>query len=162
VALPVFKHPKNFTCVLSPSGSCSLIPKWSAFPLLTGNPENSGLSIHLCHRLSSTSNGTAFAFSKAANSDMTLKIERFSEKRGSRIRLSGELRYEQLTDVRSEIERDSQRVILDLNELDLVDVHAVRFLNACEDQNVKVVNCAPYIREWMFQERINERDSERT
>jgi hypothetical protein len=93
---------------------------------------------------------------------MTLKIERLSGKHGTRIRLSGELRLEQLTEVRAEIERDCQRVTLDLDEVDLVDIHAVRFLNACEADDVKVLNCAPYIREWMFQERASERNPERT
>ncbi|WP_263366458.1 hypothetical protein [Edaphobacter bradus] len=93
---------------------------------------------------------------------MTLKIERFSEKHGARIRLSGELRCAQLASLGIEIERADQQVILDLDELGLVDIHAVWFLNTCEAQNIKVVNCAPYIREWMFQERANERNSERT
>jgi ABC-type transporter Mla MlaB component len=93
---------------------------------------------------------------------MTLRIERHSMEHGVRIRLSGELRCEQLSEVRTEIERAGQQVTLDLDELDLVDVRAVRFLNACEAQNVKVVNCAPYIREWMFQERGSECNPERT
>ena len=97
-----------------------------------------------------------------ARPDMTLRIERLSMKHGIRIRLSGELRSAQLSDVRTEIERDGKQVILDLKELDLLDIHAVRFLNACEAQNVKVVHCAPYIREWMFQERASERNSERS
>jgi hypothetical protein len=93
---------------------------------------------------------------------MTLRIERLSLEHGTRIRLSGELRCEQLSDVRTEIERDGRQVTLDLDELDLVDIHAVRFLNACEAQNVKIVNCAPFIREWMFQERRSECNPERT
>jgi hypothetical protein len=93
---------------------------------------------------------------------MTLRIERISMEHGTRIRLCGELRCEQLSDVRTEIEHAGQQVTLDLDELDLVDVHAVRFLNACEAQHVKVLNCAPYIREWMFQERASERNPERT
>jgi ABC-type transporter Mla MlaB component len=92
---------------------------------------------------------------------MTLKIERFPKKHGTRIRLSGELRCEQLTDVRTEIERDGQQVFLDLDEVDRVDIDAVRFLNSCEAQNIEVLNCAPYIREWMTQERANERNPER-
>ena len=55
---------------------------------------------------------------------MTLKIERFSGKHGTRIQLSGDLRSEQLDDVRTEIERSGPRATLDLNELDLVDVDA--------------------------------------
>jgi hypothetical protein len=42
---------------------------------------------------------------------------------------------------------------LDLEEVDLADVDAIRFLNACEADGVEVLNCSPYIREWMFQER---------
>ena len=93
---------------------------------------------------------------------MTLKIERFSERHGTRIRLSGELRCEQLNDVRAEIERGLQQVTLDLDELELVDVHAVRFLNACEALKVTVIHCAPYIREWMLQEQASEQNPERT
>jgi hypothetical protein len=83
-------------------------------------------------------------------------------KRGTRIRLSGELRSEQLSDVRTEIQRDGQQVTLDLDELNLLDLDAVRFLNACEAQNVQLVNCSPYVREWMSQERARETNSERT
>jgi anti-anti-sigma regulatory factor len=84
---------------------------------------------------------------------MTLKIERFSRKRGTRIRLSGELRSEQLDDLRAEIQQGGPQVTLDLDEVDLVDIDAVRFLRTCEVGGVKVVNCSAYIREWMNQER---------
>jgi hypothetical protein len=84
---------------------------------------------------------------------MTLKIERISGKRRTRIRLSGELRSEDLDQVRAEIERGGPQVALDLEEVDLADVDAIRFLNACEADGVEVLNCSPYIREWMFQER---------
>ena len=60
---------------------------------------------------------------------MTLKIERISGKRRTRIRLSGELRSEHLDQLKAEIERGGPRVELDLQELDLVDVESVRFLN---------------------------------
>ena len=88
---------------------------------------------------------------------MTLKIERLSGKRGTRIRLSGEFRSGQLDQVKVEIERDgpllSQRLALDLQEVDLVDVECVRFLNMCEAEGIPVLHCSPYIREWMLQER---------
>jgi ABC-type transporter Mla MlaB component len=93
---------------------------------------------------------------------MTLKMERIRVKRETRLRLIGELRHEQLNEVRTEIERSGPQVILDLDELDLVDVDAIRFLNDCEAQNVKVVNCSAFIREWMFQERESETNSERS
>jgi hypothetical protein len=93
---------------------------------------------------------------------MTLRIDGFSGKHGTRIQLSGELRCEHLDAVRAEIERGNPRVTLDLDEVNLVDIDAVRFLNSCEAQGVDVVNCLPYIREWMFQERAREKNSERS
>jgi len=80
---------------------------------------------------------------------MTLRIEVVQ----GRIRLSGELRFGQLDQVRAEIKRCESPVVLDLEELDLVDVEAVRFLNACESAGVSILRCAPYIREWMLQEK---------
>jgi len=93
---------------------------------------------------------------------MTLKIKQLSGNPGTRIRLSGELRFEHLQEVGTAIQGSDPRVTLDLEEVDLVDIDAVRFLNACEAQGVDVVNCLPYIREWMFQERARENNSERS
>lgn len=85
-------------------------------------------------------------------------MERFSVKRGTRILLSGELRNEQLNDLRSEIECVGPQVTLDLDEVNLVDIDAVRFLNACVAQGVKVANCTLYIREWMYRERKQKKE----
>jgi hypothetical protein len=84
---------------------------------------------------------------------MVLKIERISGKRRTQIRLSGELRAVQLDQVKDEIERAGPRVALDLEELYLVDIEAVRFLNACVAHGVAVLHGSPYIKEWMFRER---------
>jgi len=80
---------------------------------------------------------------------MTLRIERVQ----ARVRLSGELRSEHLDQVKAEIKLCESPVVLDLEELDLVDVEAVRFLSACEAKGISVLNCSPYIREWMSRER---------
>ena len=84
---------------------------------------------------------------------MTLRIERISGRRGTLVRLSGALRSEHIDQVKSEIERGGPRVALDLEEVDLVDVEGVRFLNACEAEGIPVLNCSPYIMEWMLRER---------
>src|ERR1700736_3149984 len=84
---------------------------------------------------------------------MTLKIERISGKRRTRIRLSGAVRSEHLDQMKAEIERGGAQVTLDLEEVDLVDVEGVRFLNACEADGISVLRCSPYIREWMLRER---------
>jgi len=84
---------------------------------------------------------------------MTLKIERISGKRRTRIRLSGAFRSEHRDQVKAEIERGGPRIALDLEEVDLVDVEGVRFLNACKAEGIPVLRCSPYIREWMLRER---------
>jgi hypothetical protein len=84
---------------------------------------------------------------------MTLKIKQIAGKREIRIYLSGQLRSEHLDQLNSEVECGGPRVTLDLEELDLVDIEGVRFLNACESAGVSILHCSPYIREWMLQER---------
>ena len=81
---------------------------------------------------------------------MTLRIERLK----GRIRLSGEFRIAHLDQVKTEAERCESPVVLDLEEVDLIDLEGVRFLNACEAKGISVLHCSPYIREWMLQERI--------
>jgi hypothetical protein len=89
---------------------------------------------------------------------MTLKIKRIAGKRKTRICLSGQLRSENVGQVKSEVERGGPRIAFDLAEVDLVDIDAVRFLNACESAGVAILHCSPYIREWMLQERSRPKD----
>ena len=87
---------------------------------------------------------------------MTLKIVRIREKGQTRLRLSGDLRCACLDDVRAEVARVSAPMVLDLEEVHLVDIDGVRWLNMCQMQGIQLENCAPYIRQWMFQERLAE------
>ena len=80
---------------------------------------------------------------------MTLRIDRV----GERVRLSGELRSEHLHQVKAEMDQCGSRTVLDLEEVDLVDVNAIHFLNSCEARGTIVLNASPYIRAWMRQER---------
>ena len=84
---------------------------------------------------------------------MTLRIERITGKRRTRIRFSVKVRAEHLDQLKAEIELAGPRVALDLEEVDLVDIEGVRFLNGCLAQGISVLRCSPYIREWMFRER---------
>ena len=54
------------------------------------------------------------------------------------------------------------RVTLDLEEVDGVDIDAVRFPNSCEAQGIGLVNCSLYIREWMFKSEPRQKNSRRT
>jgi hypothetical protein len=90
---------------------------------------------------------------------MTLKIERTSNARETRLRLSGQLRLEHLGQLKSEIERGGANVALDLEEVDLVDIDGIRFLNECESAGVALLGCSPYIKEWMLRERGEQTNS---
>jgi hypothetical protein len=89
---------------------------------------------------------------------MMLKIRQVAGERWIRICLSGQLRSEHLDQLKSEVERGGARVTLDLEEIDLVDIEGVRFLNAYESAGVSILHCSPYIREWMLQERGRPKD----
>jgi hypothetical protein len=80
---------------------------------------------------------------------MTLKIKRIREKHETRICMSGELRCSHLIDVRAEIEQVGHPATLDLDEF---DIDGVPLRNDCQALGIQVMNCSPYIREWMFQE----------
>lgn len=91
---------------------------------------------------------------------MTLKIRRLCENRRTRICLAGELRCSHLVEVRAELALVEQPVTLDLDEVNVVDIDGVRFLNKCQTRGIQVVNCSPYIREWMLQEKRTRGDEE--
>jgi anti-anti-sigma regulatory factor len=84
---------------------------------------------------------------------MTLKIERYSDGLSTTIRLIGRMRAEHLSELEKQIRESRSKIVLDLEELDLVDVEAVRFLGICETQGVTLLNCSSYIREWIGKER---------
>jgi len=58
-----------------------------------------------------------------------------------------------LGELRTQVRRHRPRLVLDLNEVTLVDVGVVRFLIACEAEGIELLNCAPYILEWMAREQ---------
>ena len=84
---------------------------------------------------------------------MTFKIESYRDEQGTTIRLIGRMRAEHLSELEKQIRENQSKIVLDLEELDLVDVEAVRFLGACETRGVKLLNCSPYIRDWIGKER---------
>jgi anti-anti-sigma regulatory factor len=84
---------------------------------------------------------------------MSLKIEKHSAGASTTIRLIGRMRGEHLEELEKEIRESGPAVTLDLEEVTLVDVEVVRFLGACEAQGITLINCSPYIREWIGKER---------
>ena len=86
-------------------------------------------------------------------SNMTLKIEKYSYEHSTTLRLIGRMRAEHLPELEKQIRESESKIVLDLEELNLVDVEVVRFLGTCEAQGVKLLNCCPYIRDWIGKER---------
>ena len=84
---------------------------------------------------------------------MTLKIEKVSAGPKTIIRLSGRLQAEHLDEFKTQIKGDCSPIALDLDGVTLVDVEVVRFLNGCEQNNVELLHCSPFIREWMLREQ---------
>ena len=52
-----------------------------------------------------------------------------------------------------ESEARGRGIALDLRDLTLVDRDAVKFLERCETDSIKLENCPAYIREWIARER---------
>jgi hypothetical protein len=86
-------------------------------------------------------------------SNVTFKIEKYRDGHSTTIRLMGRMRAEHLSELEKQIRESESKIVLDLEELNLVDVEAVRFLGTCETQGVTLLNCSPYIRDWIVKER---------
>jgi anti-anti-sigma regulatory factor len=86
-------------------------------------------------------------------SNVTFKIEKHGDRHSTTIRLIGRMRAHHLSELEKQIRESESKIVLDLEELNLVDVEAVRFLGMCERQGVTLLNCSPYIRDWIGKER---------
>ncbi len=83
-----------------------------------------------------------------------LKIQRSSN--GEVIfTLAGRMDAEQVAEMEALLgsEASTREIVLDLKDLTLVDRDAVRFLERCEADSIKLKNCPAYIREWITRER---------
>jgi anti-anti-sigma regulatory factor len=65
--------------------------------------------------------------------------------------LSGRLDSEHVTELESLIraEGGGQRIVIDLKDVTLAGEDGIIFLSQCEAGDIRLVNCAPYIREWI-------------
>jgi hypothetical protein len=89
-----------------------------------------------------------------------LRIEKDCDGCATRLRLSGRIQLDDIASIRSNLRDGCERKILDLSDVTLVDLRVVRFLIRCEDQGVDLVQCPPYVREWIRRERAEGVQSE--
>jgi hypothetical protein len=88
---------------------------------------------------------------------VTLRIEKTVDRRGTIVSLIGRVQAEDLPEVARQLEDSGPGTVLQLDEVMLVDVDVVRFLNRCEAEGVQLLDCSPYIREWMRREQNRSR-----
>ena len=69
--------------------------------------------------------------------------------------LSGEMDQEPIAELQTLInsETNGTRIVLDLKDVTLVNEDAVIFLERCESNGLALVNCPPYIGEWIKRQR---------
>jgi len=89
---------------------------------------------------------------------MVLRIEKVSRDQLIILRLSGRIQSEHVAELKAEMEDSTQKIVLDLADVKLVDRDAVCFLAACEVSGVELRQCSPYIRDWIGRERAKPRE----
>ena len=87
-----------------------------------------------------------------------LRIQRLANEKAIEktiFKLSGRMDSEDIGTLQSQFETESKgrQIVLDLTDLTLLDRDAVRFLERCEADTIKLMNCRSYIREWIERER---------
>jgi hypothetical protein len=69
--------------------------------------------------------------------------------------LTGQMQREDLAELQSllDLKTSCEEFVLDLKELKLVDRESIRFLAQHEAAGMELINCPPYIRDWISQEQ---------
>jgi anti-anti-sigma regulatory factor len=84
---------------------------------------------------------------------VTLRIESASDEHDTTIRLIGRMQAQHVEELKAQIGASGARVVLDLEQLSLVDIDAVRFLGTCQAGGIRIVHCPPYINDWIDKEQ---------
>ena len=89
-----------------------------------------------------------------------LRIEEKTDGCVTRWVLSGRIQSDDIACIQSAMNDGCTHKILDLGEVTVVDIAAVRFVMRCEDDGVALANVPPYIREWFHRERAEEMEGQ--
>ncbi len=87
---------------------------------------------------------------------MTLRIERRRSGDTLIVRLIGEFDVAHLAEVNAQVDEAPCPVVVDIDELTLISVEGIRFLNACRDHGMRIINASGYVTEWMTLEGRSE------
>ena len=72
------------------------------------------------------------------------------------VQLIGEFDVEHLDEVNAQVNDAQRPVVVDIGELTLISVEGIRFLNACRDNGMRIINASGYVTEWMTLEGRSE------
>jgi hypothetical protein len=90
-----------------------------------------------------------------------LRIQKKSDGCITKLLLSGRIEANHIACLRSAMSDGGTPKTLDLSEVTLIDLEAVRFLIECEDAGIELAQCPSYVRQWLLCERA-ESESSRT
>jgi anti-anti-sigma regulatory factor len=70
-------------------------------------------------------------------------------------KLSGRIDEENVAELRALVgaEVRGQHMVLDLEDVTLVGQEGITFLAECEGTGITLINCPPYVRQWISRER---------
>jgi hypothetical protein len=86
---------------------------------------------------------------------VTLHIRNTNHNGDSVLKLSGRIRSDDLSELQMLIATNNGRVVLDLEEVNLVDRTVVEYLGLWERDGVELRNSPKWIREWISGEAQN-------
>jgi ABC-type transporter Mla MlaB component len=89
---------------------------------------------------------------------MVLKMERIADGQTTILFLSGRIQSEHIAELLDQIATASQKIIVDLDNVKLVDRDVVCFLGNCEVKGIVLRQCPIYIREWIDREKLSKGD----
>jgi hypothetical protein len=85
---------------------------------------------------------------------MTFRIQTSVKKKTITFTVSGRLDVDGIAELKRMLEgyREGHSLVLDLKDLGLVDRFVIRSLTAFEGAGVRLVNCPPYVRDWILKD----------
>jgi esterase/lipase superfamily enzyme len=89
-----------------------------------------------------------------------LRIEDVSSESETALTLSGRITSRDVPQLKARIDETRAPVALELQQVRLVDLDAVRFLAAAERKGVELRDVPPFVRAWILLERPNLGDLE--
>lgn len=84
---------------------------------------------------------------------MVLKVEQTSSDTQVVFALSGCIESDEVQHLKAHLEAVGEPMVLDLEQVHLVNLDAVRFLAACEKRGIDLRNCRPHVRAWINLEK---------